>query len=86
MKCTSLLLMLTIATAASSQTITVGKIGSPAALTFPSTTGNKIVLEGNGNTFHTGIGLQGGILQFYTKSAAGNIIFNYGVSYYSITR
>ncbi len=75
-KCIGMFLLLLTAITATSQTFTVGNIGSPAALTFPSISGNKVVLAGDGNTFHTGIGIQGGLLQFYTAGTTGNIVFN----------
>lgn len=53
------------------QTISVVADG----IKFPSFGGNKVVLAGNGAANHTGIGLQGGILQFYVPDASANIIF-----------
>jgi hypothetical protein len=53
------------------QTVRVGIDG----VKFASIGGNKVVLAGNGEAFHTGIGLQGGILQFYVPDASANISF-----------
>lgn len=53
------------------QTVRVGVDG----VKFPSIGGNKVVLAGNGEAFHTGIGIQGGILQFYVPDASANISF-----------
>lgn len=53
------------------QTVRVGADG----VKFPSAGGNKIVLAGNGAAAHTGIGIQGGILQFYVPDVTSNISF-----------
>lgn len=69
--CTSAFWWLQSVVPLQAQTVRVGVDG----VKFPSAGGNKIVLSGNGATNHTGIGLQGGILQFYVPDASSNISF-----------
>lgn len=70
-----------LATTTLAQTVSIVSDG----VKFPSFGGNKVVLAGNGAANHTGIGLQGGILQFYVPDASANIIFRRlsGSTYYN---
>jgi hypothetical protein len=62
------------------QNVGIGTTSPTGPLSFASTLGNKIVLWGDGNSNHYGVGVQGGLLQFYADAAAANIAFGYGKS------
>ena len=58
------------------QYVGIGTLTPTAPLSFQSVLGKKIVLNGNGNAAHTGIGVQSGFLQFYLADA--NAKFHFG--------
>ncbi len=58
----------------------IGTTTPTGPLSFSSSTGNKIVLWGDGNTSHYGLGLQVGLLQIYANQLADNIAFGTGRS------
>jgi hypothetical protein len=62
------------------QNVGIGTTSPTGPLSFASTLGNKIVLWGDGNSNHYGMGVQGGLLQLYSDAAAANIAFGYGRS------
>lgn len=62
------------------QNVGIGTTSPTGPLSFASTLGNKIVLWGDGNSNHYGVGVQGGLLQFYADAPAANIAFGYGKS------
>lgn len=49
-------------------------------LSFPGSTGDKISLWSDGSASHYGLGIQGGLLQVFTKSAVDDVAFGYGSS------
>jgi hypothetical protein len=73
------LFLLTI-TSAQAQNVGIGTVTPTGPLSFSSSTGNKIVLWGDGNTSHYGLGIQGGLLQIYTNQLTDNIVFGTGRS------
>lgn len=62
------------------QNVGIGTTSPTGPLSFASTLGNKIVLWGDGNGNHYGVGVQGGLFQVYSDAAAANIAFGYGRS------
>jgi hypothetical protein len=64
----------------SAQNVGIGTTTPTGPLSFPSSSGNKIVLWGDGNTSHYGMGIQGGLFQLYTNLEADNIAFGFGRS------
>jgi hypothetical protein len=62
------------------QNVGIGTTTPTGPLSFPSSSGNKIVLWGDGNTSHYGMGIQGGLFQIYSNLATDNIAFGYGKS------
>jgi hypothetical protein len=69
-----------IASPAFGQNVGIGTATPTGPLSFPSTTGNKIVLWGDGNQSHYGIGIQGGVLQLYANQEGDAIALGYGRS------
>jgi hypothetical protein len=61
---------------ANTQFVGIGTNTPTAPLSFQSVLGKKIVLHGDGNTAHTGIGVQSGFLQFYLGEQNAKIHFN----------
>jgi hypothetical protein len=57
----------------------IGETNPIVPLNFPSFTGNKISLSGNGIN-HCGFGIQPGLMQVYADVAASDIAFGYGSS------
>ena len=56
--------------------LTIGPASAPV-LNFPQALGNKILLAGNANTYHTGIGVQSTVLQLYVPpDGSSAFIFN----------
>lgn len=62
------------------QNVGIGTTTPTGPLTFNSILGNKIVLWGDGNTPHYGLGIQSGALQLYTDLAGSDIQFGFGRS------
>jgi hypothetical protein len=62
------------------QNVGIGTTTPTGPLSFPSTVGNKIVLWGDGNSTHYGMGIQAGLFQFYSNLASDNISFGFGRS------
>jgi len=62
------------------QNVGIGTTTPTGPLTFNSILGNKIVLWGDGNTPHYGVGIQGALLQMYSDAPAANIGFGWGRS------
>jgi hypothetical protein len=62
------------------QNVGIGTNNPTGPLSFASQLGNKLVLWGDGNGNHYGIGVQSGLLQFYSDASAANIGFGYGRS------
>lgn len=62
------------------QNVGIGTTTPTGPLSFNSVLGNKIVLWGNGTTAHYGLGVQSGLLQFYSDAPAANISFGHGSS------
>ncbi len=58
----------------------IGTNAPTAPLSFASVTGKKIVLYGDGNAAHYGLGIQSALLQLYTDASNSNIAFGYGSS------
>lgn len=58
----------------------IGTTTPTGPLSFSSNIGNKIVLWGDGNTSHYGLGIQGGLLQVYANQITDNIVFGTGRS------
>ncbi len=71
---------LTITGMCMGQNVGIGTNTPTGPLTFNASAGNKIVLSGDGNTSHFGIGFQTGQLQMYTASANDVILFGSGRS------
>lgn len=65
---------------APAQNVGIGTNSPTGPLSFASVLGNKLVLWGNGNSGHYGIGVQSGLLQLYSDAASANIGFGYGSS------
>jgi len=63
-----------------SQNVGIGTTTPTGPLSFKSILGNKIVLWGDGNLAHYGLGIQSGLLQLYSDAFAANIAFGYGSS------
>lgn len=59
--------------------LSIGPATAPV-LHFPQTVGNKILLAGNGNTFHTGIGIQSTVLQMYVPPDGASAFVFYNIS------
>lgn len=70
----------TMALTSVAQNVGIGTTSPTGPLSFASTLGNKIVLFGDGNSNHYGMGVQGGLLQLYSDAAAANIAFGHGRS------
>lgn len=64
----------------SAQNVGIGTTTPTGPLSFANVTGNKLVLWGDGNSSHYGIGVQGGILQLYANQPADIIAFGTGSS------
>jgi len=62
------------------QNVGIGTTTPTGPLSFASTTGNKIVLWGDGNLNHYGLGIQGGLLQIYANQPSDAIAFGFGSS------
>lgn len=58
----------------------IGTNAPTAPLSFASLLGKKIVLYGDGNAVHYGMGIQSALLQLYTDASNSNIAFGYGSS------
>jgi hypothetical protein len=65
-----------IAVCTSAQYVGIGTNAPTAPLSFQSVLGRKIVLHGDGNAAHTGIGVQSGFLQFYLGDQQSKMHFN----------
>jgi hypothetical protein len=61
---------------AQAQFVGIGTNTPTAPLSFQSVLGKKIVLHGDGNAAHTGIGVQSGFLQFYLGEQSAKMHFN----------
>lgn len=62
------------------QNVGIGTNTPTGPLSFPSLLGNKIVLWGDGNTSHYGLGVQSGAFQVYANLPSDNIVFGSGRS------
>jgi hypothetical protein len=62
------------------QNVGIGTPTPTGPLSFASSVGNKIVLWGDGNTSHYGIGLQGGLLQIYANLSGDAVGIGFGRS------
>ncbi len=62
------------------QNVGIGTNNPTGPLSFASNPGNKIVLWGDGNQSHYGLGIQGGALQIYANQPADIIAFGTGKS------
>jgi hypothetical protein len=62
------------------QNVGIGTNTPTGPLSFPSILGNKIVLWGDGNTSHYGLGVQSGAFQVYANLPSDNIVFGSGRS------
>ncbi|HSC53775.1 MAG TPA: hypothetical protein VLC98_09150 [Phnomibacter sp.] len=62
------------------QNVGIGTNTPTGPLTFANTTGNKIVLWGDGNTSHYGLGIQSGVLQLYADLFDNAVAIGYGRS------
>lgn len=62
------------------QNVGIGTTTATGPLSFASITGNKIVLYGDGNVGHYGLGIQSAALQLYTDLPNSGIVFGYGRS------
>ncbi len=65
---------------ATAQNVGIGTSNPTGPLSFANTLGNKLVLWGDGNNAHYGLGIQGSTLQLYSDIANSNISFGYGRS------
>jgi hypothetical protein len=65
-----------------SQNVGIGTTTPIGPLSFKSILGNKIVLWGDGNTAHYGLGVQLGLLQIHSDLPGTDIIFGTGSSSY----
>lgn len=77
---TSLLLCCVMHQLAFTQNVGIGTNSPTGPLSFASQLGNKIVLWGDGNAAHYGLGIQSGTLQLYSDISNSNISFGYGRS------
>jgi len=75
-----LLMMQQLSQFVTAQNVGIGTNAPTGPLSFANTLGNKLVLWGNGNNAHYGIGVQSGLLQVYADAASANIGFGYGSS------
>ena len=75
-----LLMMQQLSLIATAQNVGIGTNAPTGPLSFANTLGNKLVLWGNGNNAHYGIGVQSTYLQLYADVANSNIAFGYGRS------
>ncbi len=77
-----ILLALLLSNYLQSQNVGIGTTTPRGPLSFPPTTGQKIILWDDGNIAgnNYGIGVQGGQLQLHTYSAVDDIVFGYGKS------
>ena len=62
------------------QNVGIGTTTPTGPLSFANITGNKLVLWGDGNSSHYGIGVQGGALQLYANQTTDIIAFGTGSS------
>ncbi len=58
----------------------IGTTTANAPLSFSNNLGNKISLWGDAAGNHHGIGIQGGLMQFYTPDNVSDIVFGFGNS------
>ena len=77
---TNLLLGIVLSATSSAQNVGIGTNSPTGPLSFASQLGNKIVLWGDGNAAHYGLGIQGSTLQLYADAFNSNISFGYGRS------
>ncbi|QGW29667.1 hypothetical protein [Phnomibacter ginsenosidimutans] len=77
---TNLLLGIVLSATSSAQNVGIGTNTPTGPLSFASQLGNKIVLWGDGNAAHYGLGIQGSTLQLYADAFNSNISFGYGRS------
>lgn len=75
-----LLLIFFLCTTGRAQNVGIGTTNPTGPLSFASQLGNKIVLWGDGNAAHYGLGIQGSTLQLYADAFNSNISFGYGRS------
>lgn len=75
-----LLLSIIVCTTSIAQNVGIGTSTPTGPLSFASQLGNKIVLWGDGNAAHYGLGIQGSTLQLYADAFNSNISFGYGRS------
>ncbi len=75
-----LITVLLISISANAQNVGIGTTAPTGPLSFPNILGNKVVLYGDGNSSHYGLGIQGALLQMYSDAPAANIGFGYGRS------
>ncbi len=75
-----LLMMQPLSQFVPAQNVGIGTNAPTGPLSFANVLGNKLVLWGNGNSAHYGIGVQSGLLQLYSDAASANIGFGYGSS------
>jgi hypothetical protein len=80
MKKTITIVLLAMAQVSVAQNVGIGTNTPTGPLSFANTLGNKLVLFGDGNSNHYGIGVQGAMLQLYSDAAAANIGFGFGRS------
>jgi hypothetical protein len=82
MKKTFLLLIFALLTTKylQSQNVGIGTTTPTGPLSFNNTIGNKIVLWGDGNAAHYGLGIQSASLQIHSDSPGSDIIFGTGSS------
>jgi len=80
MKKSITIVLLAMAQVGAAQNVGIGTNTPTGPLSFANTLGNKLVLWGDGNSSHYGIGVQSTYLQLYADVASSNIIFGYGRS------
>src|SRR6187397_2743603 len=80
MKFKSLIAALFFLTTIQAQNVGIGTTTPTAPLSFSNNFGNKILIWGDGNTSHYGIGMQAGQLQIYANQSVDNVSIGYGRS------